>query len=76
MATQFQMMTMEELLGADDDLVCLKQLVLYVSNQCNRMLDGCEDEDMRRECNMILLANSSTFERVNSVLSMLRENKQ
>ena len=42
---------------ADDDLVTLKQLVAYVANQCNHMLDGCEDEDMRRECNVILKMN-------------------
>lgn len=76
MADQFQTLTAKQFVEADEDLVILKQLVAYVSNQCNRMLDGCENKDIRREYNMLLQANASMFERVNSVLSILRENKQ
>lgn len=73
MATPFQMLTMEELLGADDDLEELKQLLANVATKCNGMISGCDDEDMRRECNMILQINRSTSDRVNSILVMVRE---
>lgn len=76
MVNKFQTMTTKQFVEADDDLVTLKQLLIYVANQCNKMLDEYTDENMCLACKKILQLNGNTFDMVNSVLSTLRENKQ
>ncbi len=73
MVNRFQTMTECELAYAEDHLTYLEELLTKVASQCKYIIDGYED--MRRECNMILLANTNTFDRVNLVLSMLRKTK-
>lgn len=73
---QFRTLDHFEYMRAEGHLVHLKWLLNSVVEGCNDLLDDLDDPDIQREGRMILLTNTSTFDLVNSVLSMLRENKQ
>ncbi len=74
-ANQFRTLDKFEYMRAEGHLVHLKWLLASVAEGCDDLLDDLDDSDIQREGHMILLANSSTFERVNSVLSLLRDHK-